>query len=97
MSVLTPLGRVSIISPVNLPVARRRRLTRFHPLLGLGLLVGVALLFSVIVLGVVISELVGMVVTVRMLRAAGAIDPNVEAALKEGDEARAEAEAMGRH
>ena len=58
---------------------------------------GVALLFSVIVLGVVISELVGLATTVGMLRAAGAIDPNVEAALEEGDQARAEAEAIGRH
>jgi hypothetical protein len=52
------------------------------------------LLFAVIVLGVILSELVGPVMIVRLLTAMGEIRPRVVEAISEGDEDRAEAEAM---
>ena len=51
-------------------------------------------LFSVVVLGVVISELVGPVCTTSTLRRAGEISSRVEAALAEGDDQRARAHAV---
>jgi hypothetical protein len=57
----------------------------------------VPLAFAVVVLGVIVSELVGPLLTVQVLRRAGEISPRVEQALAEGDEERAEAEAMRRH
>ena len=48
-----------------------------------------ALLFATIVLGVVLSELVGPFFTVRVLRRAGEISADVEAALAAGDSAAA--------
>ena len=51
-------------------------------------------LFAVLVLGVVLSELVGPFLTTRVLRRAGEISPRVEQALDEGDEARAQEEAI---
>lgn len=51
-------------------------------------------LFTVIVLGVVVSELSGPFLTARVLRAAGEISPGAERALAEGDERRAEREAI---
>lgn len=57
----------------------------------------VPLLFAVVVLGVIVSELVGPILTVHVLRRAGEISPRVEKALREGDEERAEAEALRRH
>lgn len=54
----------------------------------------VDVLFGVIVLGVVLSELVGPSFTTTLLRRAGEISPRVEEALSEGDEQRAEAEAI---
>lgn len=55
---------------------------------------GMELLFAVIVAGVVLSELVGPVLTVRLLTSAGEISPEVVEALEEGDEERAEEEAL---
>jgi hypothetical protein len=56
-----------------------------------------AALFTVVVLGVVLAELLGPVFTVQVLRRAGEIAPEVEDALASGDAARAEREAMKRH
>jgi hypothetical protein len=53
-----------------------------------------ALLFTVIVIGVMLSELTGPLLTVQLLRRAGEISPQVEEALAEGDERRAEREAI---
>jgi hypothetical protein len=57
---------------------------------------GVDLLFAVIVVGVVLSELSGPLFTQQVLRRAGEIKPAVEQALADGDVDRAEAEALGR-
>lgn len=57
----------------------------------------VDLLFAVIVVGVVLSELTGPVFTAQVLRRAGEITQAVEKALEEGDDRKAEAEAMRRH
>ena len=46
-------------------------------------------LFSVVVLGVVISELVGPVLTTATLRRAGEISSRVEEALAQGDDQQA--------
>lgn len=54
----------------------------------------VDLLFAVLVLGVVASELSGPFFTTRVLRRAGEISPRVERALEEGDEEWAQEEAM---
>lgn len=51
-------------------------------------------LFTVIVLGVMTSELVGPFLTVQLLRRAGEIAPQVEAALATGDQRHAEREAI---
>jgi hypothetical protein len=51
------------------------------------------LLFAAVVLGVVVSELVGPLLTTAVLRAAGEIRPGVEEALARGDEVGARAEA----
>ena len=51
-------------------------------------------LFSVVVLGVVISELMGPVFTTATLRRAGEISPLVEEALAEGDDQEARAHAV---
>lgn len=56
----------------------------------------VDLLFGIIVVGVILSELTGPFLTRNVLRRAGEIRPGVEKALREGDTARAEAAAMGR-
>lgn len=50
-------------------------------------------LFSVIVMGVMLSELAGPFLTVLLLRRAGELSPRVEEALAEGDERRAAREA----
>jgi len=50
-------------------------------------------LFSVVVLGVVLSELVGPMLTTKTLRQAGEISSEVERALARGDDDRARAEA----
>ena len=54
----------------------------------------VELFFGVVVLGVVLSELVGPFFTTHVLRRAGEISPRVERALEEGDEERAQEEAL---
>lgn len=51
-------------------------------------------LFSVVVLGVVLSEAVGPALTTRTLRGAGEISPLVEKALASGDDESARAEAV---
>jgi len=56
-----------------------------------------ATLFTTIVLGVVLSELAGPPLTVMLLRRAGEISPQVEEALAEGDDRRAEQEALRHH
>jgi sodium/hydrogen exchanger family protein len=55
-----------------------------------------ATLFSVIVIGVMLSELTGPFLTVKLLRRAGEISPRVEQALAEGDMSRARREAFRR-
>ena len=55
---------------------------------------GVAILFSVVVLGVVLSELTGPFFTRNILLRAGEISPRVEEALEAGDRQKAHAEAM---
>lgn len=55
-----------------------------------------AALFTIIVIGVMISELTGPLFTVQLLRRAGEISPQVEKALAEGDQRRAEREAIRR-
>lgn len=62
-----------------------------------GGLPAVDLLFAVIVVGVVLSELTGPVFTAQVLRRAGEITRAVEKAIAEGDDRKAEAEAMRRH
>lgn len=57
----------------------------------------VHLLFSVIVGGVLISELIGPFFTTQVLRRAGEITRQVEEALKEGDEERARSAAIKHH
>lgn len=57
----------------------------------------VDLLFAVIVVGVVLSELTGPVLTHQVLRRAGEITRAVERALEQGDDRKAEAEAIRRH
>ena len=54
------------------------------------------ILFATVVLGVVLSEMIGPPLVTRLLRRAGEIAPEVEEALADGDEARAVAEAKGR-
>ena len=51
-------------------------------------------LFSVVILGVVLSELVGPKLTTETLRAAGEISSLVEKALADGDDESARAEAV---
>lgn len=51
-------------------------------------------LFTIIVIGVMVSELSGPFFTVQLLRRAGEISPHVERALAEGDERQAEREAI---
>lgn len=51
-------------------------------------------LFAVIVIGVLLSELTGPFVTIRLLRQTGAISPRVVEALEAGDERAAEKEAI---
>lgn len=55
---------------------------------------GAETVFAVIVMGIVVSELVGPFFTTRLLRGAGEISPRVEQALAEGDEQKAEEEAL---
>ncbi len=55
---------------------------------------GEATLYTVIVLGVMVSELVGPFLTVQLLRRAGEISPRVEEALAAGDQRKAEREAL---
>ena len=52
------------------------------------------MLFTVVVLGVVISDLMGPVLTTDVLRRAGEISPGVEEAIAQGDERSARSEAM---
>lgn len=54
----------------------------------------VELVFAVLILGVVASELAGPFFTTRVLRRAGEISPEVERALEAGDEERAQEEAI---
>ena len=53
-----------------------------------------SLLFTIIVIGVMLSELTGPWLTVQVLRTAGEISPRVEEALARGDQRRAEREAL---
>lgn len=53
-----------------------------------------SVLFTVIVIGVMLSELTGPWFTVQVLRRAGEISPRVEEALAKGDHRRAEQEAL---
>ncbi len=52
---------------------------------------------AVIVIGVILSELVGPFLAIRLFRAVGEISPKVEAALADGDQERARKEALIHH
>lgn len=65
-----------------------------YPDLRVGELGAEAALFTVIVIGVMLSELVGPFLTVKVLRSAGEISPEVEHALARGDTRRAERAAI---
>lgn len=84
---LIPQGGISIAMALSLLLT----LNSTAPVLG-GVDAG-ALLFSTVVLGVVLSEVVGPVLTVSVLRRAGEITPRMEEAIAEGDETRAREEA----
>jgi NhaP-type Na+/H+ or K+/H+ antiporter len=88
---LIPQGGISLAMALSL------RLTLRPGGLQVGEVDAVDVLFAVIVLGVVLSELVGPFLTVQVLRRAGEISPRVERAIQEGDESRATAEAMRHH
>lgn len=62
--------------------------------LSAGPLDAVEILFAIVVLGVVISELTGPFFTTAILRRAGEISPRVEKALADGDDHRAQEEAI---
>jgi hypothetical protein len=68
-----------------------------YPDLEIGGLNASTALFTVVVIGVVLSELAGPFLTVRLLRRAGEISPQVEEALAAGDDRRAEVEAIRHH
>jgi hypothetical protein len=55
-----------------------------------------AVFFTVVIIGVMLSELIGPFLTLRVLRRAGEIPHEVEEAIAEGDERRAEREAIRR-
>lgn len=88
---LIPQGGISLAMAVSLSLVLSDR--------GLMLagLDGVDVLFSTIVIGVVLSELVGPIWTAQVLRRAGEIRSEVEAAIAEGDEERARTEAIRHH
>lgn len=85
---LLPQGGISLALAVSI----------FLTYSGLALPDGTAaaeLVFGVIVGGVVLSELVGPVLTARLLTSAGEIRPRAVEALREGDEERAREEVLG--
>jgi len=83
---LVPQGGISIAMAVSGVL--------MYPSLRVAGVAGEASLYTIIVLGVMISELVGPFLTVQLLRRAGEISPKVEEALAEGDQRRAEREAL---
>lgn len=83
---LVPQGGISLAMAVSWIL--------LYPDLHIGSVDASALLFDVIVLGVVVSELVGPSLTIGILREAGEIAPGVERAIGEGDEDRAREEAI---
>ncbi|MGD2067216.1 MAG: cation:proton antiporter [Gemmatimonadota bacterium] len=87
---LLPQGGISLAMAVSLTLTYSGL-----PLAG-GALNGVEVLYGIILLGIVFSELVGPFTTTRLLRTAGEISPRVEEALAEGDQRKAE-EAAIRH
>jgi hypothetical protein len=105
-------GAVVSTLPVGFPVPRRFGLglvpqggislamavsgVLMYPQLQLNGSAAQAALFTIIVIGVTLSELTGPLLTVQLLRRAGEISPRVEEALAEGDERRAEREAIRR-
>lgn len=84
---LIPQGGISIAMALSLALT----LGAGTPVLG-GLSAG-ELVFATVVLGVVLSEVVGPLLTTAVLRAAGEIAPGVEEALARGDQDRARTEA----
>ena len=85
---LVPQGGISIAMALSLSVV----MGATSPVLG-GLDAG-ELLFATVVLGVVISEMVGPLFTTHVLQAAGEITPEVQQAIAEGDERKAQEEAL---
>ena len=85
---LLPQGGISLAMAISLVLALDGRLP---PIAGLD---GATALFAVVVLGVVLSELAGPVLTMQVLRSAGEIRKEVEEAIAEGDEERARTEAI---
>ncbi len=88
---LVPQGGISLAMALSLVLTLSGSELR---VMGFG---AIDLLFAVVVVGVVLSELSGSVLTRQVLRRAGEINRRVEEALAEGDLERAEAEAIGRH
>ena len=83
---LTPQGGISLAMAVSGVLV--------YPDLQIRGLDAEATLFAVIVMGVMLSELAGPFSTIRLLRRAGEISPQVEQALAEGDARRARLEAV---
>lgn len=83
---LVPQGGISLAMAVSATV--------LYPALDYGGRNTEAVLFTVIVMGVMLSELVGPLLLVHVLRQAGEISPQVEEALAKGDQRGAEREAI---
>ncbi len=83
---LVPQGGISLAVAVSFLL--------LYPNLSFGGIDGAAIVFDVVVLGVLVSEIVGPALTVRLLRDAGEIAPRVEEALEAGDAERAQEEAI---
>lgn len=84
---LIPQGGISLAMAVSVVLT-------YSGLLLPGGLSAVEVLFDIVVLGVVASELVGPLLTTWVLRGAGEISPGVEDALQEGDTDRARTRAL---
>ena len=87
---LIPQGGISLAMAVSLV------LTFSGLTVGADALNGADVLFAIVVIGIVLSELAGPFMIVRVLRRAGEILPLVEEAIHEGDEEGAQAAAIGR-
>lgn len=83
---LLPQGGISLAMAVSVVLTYQGLEVEGYP--------AVEIFFGVVVLGVVVSELVGPFFTTHVLRRAGEISPGVEEALEHGDERKAKEEAI---